>query len=84
MVSSVSLRIGVTNLVSADIISLALNGKSLDDEHFTRSQLGDNVPYNGQWVDVDLRGVRPAVGKDVLDFTLASRVSYIYNIPYRP
>lgn len=54
----------MTNLVSADVVSLTLNGESLDGERSTRSQLGENVPYNGQWVDVDLRSARPGIGKN--------------------
>ena len=72
-VSSVLLRIGATNVVSADVLSIALNGQSLDMEHSSRSQLGDHVPYNGQWIDVRLRGVRPVVGENTLEFAIVRR-----------
>ena len=71
--SKVLLRIGATNLVSGDVLSLALNGESLDAELSTRSQLGDHVPYNGQWVDVDLRHVRPRPGENRLEFCIVRR-----------
>ena len=72
-VSSVLLRIGATNVVSADVLSITHNGQSLDTEHSSRSQLGDHVPYNGQWIDVELRGVRPVVGENTLEFAIVRR-----------
>ena len=72
-IASALLRIGVTNLVSADVLSLKLNGESLDAEYSSRTQLGDRVPYNGQWHTVDLKTVRPRIGANTLDVSVVAR-----------
>jgi hypothetical protein len=72
-IGSVLLRIGATNLVSADVLSLKLNGQSLDAENASRTPLGDHVPYNGQWVTVDLKTVRPRQGANTLDISVIAR-----------
>ena len=70
---SVRLRVGVSNLVTADTVELGLNGKFLATQTSARTPLGDHVPYNGQWIEVDLASVRPLQGENELSFALASR-----------
>ena len=70
---SVRLRVGVSNLVTADTVELGLNGKFLATQTSARTPLGDHVPYNGQWIEVDLESVRPLQGENELSFALASR-----------
>jgi len=65
--------VGVSNLVTADTVELGLNGKFLATQTSARTPLGDHVPYNGQWIEVDLASVRPLQGENELSFALASR-----------
>jgi hypothetical protein len=53
----------VANLVSADVVDVELNGAPLagPDVRSVRRQLGDHVPYGGQWLELDLRAVLPKV-----------------------
>ena len=72
-VDGVLLRLAVVNLVTADVVELLLNGKSLSIERSTRRQLGQHVPYEGQWVEVELHEVRPQQGENTLSFCLSGR-----------
>ena len=65
--------LAVVNLVTADVVELLLNGKSLSIERSTRRQLGQHVPYEGQWVEVELHEVRPQQGENTLSFCLSGR-----------
>ena len=56
----------VANLVTADVVDVKLNGASLAAEHSVRRQLGDHVPYDGQWLELDLRAVLPKVRSQVV------------------
>ena len=53
----------VANLGSADVVDVELNGAPLagPDVRSVRRQLGDHVPYDGQWLELDLRAVLPKV-----------------------
>ena len=72
-VQSVRLRIGVTNLVTADTFEVRLNGQSLTEEWCTRTIIRSRDPYAGQWLEFDLERVRPQKGANVLDVALRAR-----------
>jgi hypothetical protein len=79
---SVTLRIRIADLVSADKVSIMLNGQSLADQT-RRREFGRVVPlhpsphiiehYSAQWLEFDLSTVRPRKGKNTLTFSLDSR-----------
>ena len=72
-VQQVTLRLGVSDLLSADRLEVSLNGVSLADETCTRSALHTVDPYMGQWLVFDLRSVRPRQGENVLSLVLQGR-----------
>ena len=74
------LRLGIVNLVSADTLAISLNGVPLLDgaeqrQRSIRRQLGENVPYEGQWVEVELEDIdaRPMLGQNEIEFAVTSR-----------
>ncbi len=78
----VILRLRLSNLVSADRLSLVLNGKSLEREscirdfgQFNLRRPGPHLidPYRGQWLELDLREVRPRQGRNLLEISLDER-----------
>ena len=72
-IQSVRLRLGVSNLVTADTFEVRLNGESLADERCTRSVIRSRDPYAGQWLDFHLERVRPQKGANVLEVALRER-----------
>ena len=70
---TVTLRLAITDLVGADKLVIRLNGVALDNEACTRSGILSIEPYMGQWLNYDLRKVRPRQGDNVLELTLLSR-----------
>ena len=69
----VALRILVSNLVTADKFTVWLNGQALAGETCLRD-FGDNIsPYSSQWLEFQLRAVRPRVGENVLEVSLENR-----------
>ncbi len=76
-VQQVTLRIGITDLLGADKLDIRLNGASLADEVSTRISLHRIDPYGGQFLEIDLRQVRPLQGDNVLDIALVSRPANI-------
>lgn len=72
-VRQVRLRLYVRDLVSADRLTVLLNGVSLADEPCTRS-FGDAIaPYVGQLLEFPLRTVRPRKGRNILEVSLDGR-----------
>ena len=69
----VTLRLGVSDLLSADRLEVSLNGVSLAGETCTRSALHTVDPYMGQWLAFDLRSLRPRQGENVLSLVLQGR-----------
>ena len=67
------LRLGVTNLISGDSLAITLNGQSLEQESWKREFIRNRDPYAGQWLEIDLRKVRPAKGSNVLEVKLEGR-----------
>ena len=72
-VQSIRLRLGVSNLVTADTFEVLLNGQSLADERCTRSVIRSRDPYAGQWLEFHLDRVRPQKGVNVLEVALKAR-----------
>ncbi len=72
-IQSVRLRLGVTNLVSADKFEVVLNGQSLAEERCIRSVIRSRDPYAGQWLEFHLERVRPHQGRNVLEVALKER-----------
>ena len=67
------LRINISDLVSADRLTLLLNGRSLVSERCLRSPSTTLEPYKGQWLEFDLIEVRPSKGCNVLAVSLDER-----------
>ena len=76
-VRRVTLKLGISDLLGADKLDVRLNGSSLADETCTRSPLRRVDPYMGQWLEYDLRAVRPKQGENVLDVALLERPANI-------
>lgn len=72
-VQRVRLRLGVTNLVSADRVAVWLNGVPLDDQVVRRDFLSRHTPYTGQWLDLELREPRPVRGRNTVEVALVER-----------
>jgi len=71
----VRLRIEMDNLVSADRLTILLNGKSLAGETCLR-EFGDYIaPYKSERLEFHLREVRPRKGKNILEISLDGRPS---------
>jgi hypothetical protein len=69
----VSLRILVTNLVTADQFTVRLNGHPLSDEQLLRTYGNDISPYDSQWLEYRLRRVLPRRGENTLEVSLDKR-----------
>jgi hypothetical protein len=67
----VSVKIG--DLVTADRLTIRLNGSSLAEEACVRRIWDRITPYNGQWLEFRLKRVRPRQGYNTLEFILESR-----------
>ena len=67
------LKIKISQLVTADRLTLLLNGQSLDGERCLRSPLAGVNPYSGKWLEFDLTEVRPHKGHNVLGISLDER-----------
>ena len=72
-IQSIRLRLGVTNLVTADTFEVRLNGQSLAEERCTRTTIRSRDPYAGQWLEFLLERVRPQKGTNVLAVALKER-----------
>ena len=69
----IRLRIGISNLVSADRLEIRLNGDRLDNGSCRRSPIRSRDPYAGQLLEFDLENVRPRKGRNVLEISLQKR-----------
>ena len=69
----VELKINISQLVTADRLTLMLNGRSLDGERCLRSPRAGRSPYGGQLLEFDLSEVRPRKGHNVLGISLDER-----------
>ncbi len=69
----ITLRLLVTNLVTADTFTVKLNGRSLDGEARLRD-FGNHIsPYSGQWLHYRLRQVLPRKGENTVEVSLDKR-----------
>ena len=81
-IKSVALRLRVGNTVTADRLSVWLNGKSLANEAVNRD-MGAYVRipvsphriehYSAQWIEIDLSSVRPRQGDNLVEVSLDAR-----------
>ena len=69
----VRLRMGISNLVSADRLEIRLNGARLDVGSCRRSPIRSRDPYAGQLLEFDLENVRPRKGQNALEISLRER-----------
>ena len=72
-IRQVRLRIQIDNLVSADRLTVLLNGESLAGESCQRDFRGQRGVYRGQWLEFLLRAVRPRRGWNTLEVSLDGR-----------
>ena len=72
-VQEILLRINVDNIVGADRLTVNLNGHSLAEEKCLRTPSLTLTPYQGLWLEFDLRTVRPVKGDNVLEISLDER-----------
>jgi hypothetical protein len=81
-IKSVTLRMRVGNTVTADRISVWLNGKSLENEAVSRDPGAYvRIPvsphriehYSAQWIEFELSGVRPMQGDNLVEVSLDGR-----------
>ncbi len=68
----IRLKINIYDLVTADQLTILLNGQSLADETCLRDY-GHVNPYLSQWLEFHLKDVRPNQGKNVLEISLDHR-----------
>ena len=72
-VRRVVLRLGVTNLVSADQLEARLNGTPLSGEGCKRRGIHSVDPYAGLQLDFHLERLRPRKGENLLEVCLQGR-----------
>ena len=69
----IALKLLVGELVTADRVTILLNGESLEGERCLRSPRPGVSPYSAQLLEFDLAGVRPRKGHNVLAVSLDER-----------
>ena len=69
----IALRMLIAELVTADRLTIMLNGASLDGERCLRSHRPGVSPYGAQVLEFDLTEVRPRKGHNVLAISLDER-----------
>ena len=72
-IRQVTLKVNIKDLVSADEITVLLNGESLANETCRRDYGSEVNAYSGQWLEFDLVGVRPRKGQNLLEIALDKR-----------
>ena len=72
-VKQVRLKVYIGDIVSEDKVRFLLNGESLESETCLRHFPKGLPPYHGQWLDFDLRHVRPKKGWNTLEIVLDGR-----------
>lgn len=72
-VRQVRLLLDVYNLVTADNLTIELNGKSLAKESCLRTYESAIRPFRGQRLEFHLKKVRPRKGDNVLTVSLGGR-----------
>lgn len=69
----VTLKLAFTLSVSADEFTVLLNGTSLAGEECRRDVRDHLSPYDGLRMEIDLRGIRPHRGRNLLEISLDKR-----------
>ena len=72
-VGRVVVKIRIDDLVSADRLTILLNGRTLAEQTCRRDFGYDHVPYEAMWLAFDLESVRPRRGENLLEFVLDGR-----------
>ncbi len=72
-IRQIQLKLNIYNLVSADRLTLRLNGNSLEQETCLRDFGEQFGPYRGQWLEFQLKQVRPRKGQNLLEISLDHR-----------
>ena len=72
-IRQVKLLLSINNLMSADRLTVLLNGKSLASQTCLRDFNDHVAPYRGQLLELYLKDVRPHKGKNVLEISLDER-----------
>ena len=78
-IRQVLLKINIYDLVSADRLTLWLNGQSLANETCLRDYGSTVNAYLGQWLEFHLRDVRPRKGDNVLEIALDRRAERLVS-----
>ena len=72
-IRQLQLKINITDLVSADRLTILLNGRSLEREICRRDYGSQVAPYIGQWLEFHLKDVLPRKGENLLEVVLEKR-----------
>ena len=72
-IRQVRLKLNISNLMSADELTILLNGRSLVEETCLRDYGDPYGPYAAQWLEFELEGVRPRRGQNLLEISLDRR-----------
>ena len=72
-IRQMKLLLSMNNLMSADRLTVLLNGKSLASQTCLRDFNDHVAPYRGQLLELYLKDVRPHKGKNVLEISLDER-----------
>ena len=72
-IKHVRLRINITMVMSADQLTVLLNGESLSGQQCTRDYGNPYGVYQAQWLEFELESVRPRKGNNILEISLDSR-----------
>jgi hypothetical protein len=72
-IRQVQLRLRIQQIVSADRLTILLNGESLEGELCRRDYGHVFGPYEAQWLEFELEKVRPRQGENTLEISLDSR-----------
>ena len=72
-IRQLQLKINITDLVTADRLTILLNGRSLENEICRRDYGSQVAPYVGQWLEFHLKDVLPRKGENLLEVVLEKR-----------
>ena len=72
-IRQITLRLKIRNLVSADRLSIRLNGQSLENETCRRDLAPFGGPYSSLLLEFTLERIRPRQGKNTLEISLDKR-----------
>ena len=76
-VQRVTLQLNIIDMVTADRLTVLLNGQTLEGEHCRRSYSSLLEPYVGQWLEFDLVNIWPRHGQNILALSLEERPPHL-------